>query len=67
MVDNRACVLITMGMLACVLGGCAGGGNRLISSRGGEVESGELVLSNIPRRPEPEEYIIGHADALDVT
>jgi polysaccharide export outer membrane protein len=56
-----------MGVLACVLGGCAGGGNRLISSRGGDVESGELVLSDIPRRPEPEEYIIGHADVLDVT
>jgi len=67
MVDNRACVLVTMGMLACVLGGCAGGGNRLISNRGGDVESGELVIGDIPRRPELEEYIIGHADALDVT
>jgi polysaccharide export outer membrane protein len=55
-----------MGVLACVLGGCVGGGNRLISSRGGEVESGELVIGDIPQRSGLEEYIIGYGDALDV-
>ena len=66
MADSRASVLVTVGVLACVLGGCAGGGNRLISNRGGDVESGELVIDDIPQRPGPEEYVIGYGDVLDV-
>ncbi len=65
MKGRRANILVAIGMLALILGGCAGG-NRLISNRGGEVESGELVLSDIPQRPELKEYVIGHGDALDV-
>lgn len=52
-------------ILALGVGGC-GGGNRLISNRNGQVESGELDLSDIPVRPEPAEYTIGRGDALDV-
>ena len=57
--------LVAASLVALALGGC-GGGNRFISNRGGAVESGELDLSDIPVRPEPKEYIIGHGDALDV-
>jgi polysaccharide export outer membrane protein len=50
---------------ALLIAGC-GGGNRYISSRGGEVETAELDLSNIPVRAEPNEYIIGQGDELDI-
>ncbi len=58
-------LLAAVALLAFVFGGC-GGGNRFISSRGGAVESGELDLSDIPARPEPNEYLIGQGDALDI-
>jgi protein involved in polysaccharide export with SLBB domain len=64
--DNRgARVLAVIGFLVCILGGC-GGGNRFISNRGGEVESGELVLDSIPMRPDQSEYVIGYGDVIDV-
>ena len=64
--DNRgAKILAALGLLVFILVGC-GGGNRFISSRNGEVESGELVLDSIPLRPDPSEYVIGHGDAIDV-
>ncbi len=50
---------------AILVAGCAGG-NRLISSRAGDVESGKLDLADIPVRPEPDEYVINKGDALDV-
>jgi polysaccharide export outer membrane protein len=66
MMDNRgAKVLAAACLLVLVLAGC-GGGNRFISNRNGEVESGELVLDSIPLRPDPSEYVIGHGDAIDV-
>jgi polysaccharide export outer membrane protein len=58
-------LLAAIAMLLLTVSGC-GGGNRYISNRGGEVESGELDLSDIPTRPEPAEYIIGHGDALNI-
>lgn len=57
--------LVTVVSLVVTLGGC-GGGNRFISSRGGQVESGKLDLGNIPVRPEPKEYVVNYGDALDV-
>jgi polysaccharide export outer membrane protein len=66
MVAKSASVLLAVTSLACIFCGCAGGGNRLISNRGGEVERAELVLDSIPQRPEPEEYIIGQGDVVDV-
>lgn len=62
---NHIVKFIAVVSLAVILGGC-GGGNRFISNRGGQVESGELDLGNIPVRPEPKEYIINYGDALDV-
>jgi polysaccharide export outer membrane protein len=50
---------------ALLIVGC-GGGNRYISNRGGEVETAELDLSDIPVRTEPNEYIIGQGDELDI-
>jgi polysaccharide export outer membrane protein len=66
MTGKHVDILATVVVVVLCLGGCAGG-NRLISNRGGHVESGELVLGDIPQRPEPGEYIIGHGDVLDVT
>ncbi len=64
--DNRSArVLVALGLLLFMLGGC-GSGNRFISNRGGEIESGELVLDSIPRRADPSEYVIGHGDAIDI-
>jgi len=64
--DNRgAKVLAALGLLVFILSGC-GGGNRFISNRNGEVESGELVLDAVPLRPDTSEYVIGHGDAIDV-
>ncbi len=64
--DNRGeKVLVALGLLFFMLGGC-GGGNRFISNRGGAIESGELVLDSIPLRPDPSEYVIGHGDAIDI-
>jgi protein involved in polysaccharide export with SLBB domain len=66
MMNSRgARVLAAIGLLVFVLTGC-GGGNRFISNRGGEVESGVLVLDSIPSRPDQSEYVIGHGDAIDV-
>jgi polysaccharide export outer membrane protein len=56
-------------LLVCVavaiLIGC-GGGNRMFTRRGGEVISGELVLDSIPLQREPDTYVIGYGDQLDV-
>jgi polysaccharide export outer membrane protein len=52
-------------LCALLIAGC-GGGNRYLSNRGGEVETGELDLSDIPVRPEPSEYVLGQGDELDV-
>ena len=57
--------LLATGVLACMLGACAGG-NRLISNSGGEVVTGKLNLSDIPQRPELTEYVISHGDVLNV-
>jgi polysaccharide export outer membrane protein len=64
-VNNHVVKLIAVAFLAVTLGGC-GGGNRFISNRGGQVESGELVLKDIPRRPAQKDYIISYGDVLDV-
>lgn len=50
---------------AFALSGC-GGGNKLITSRDGLVESGTLELDSIPVAPEGDEYVIGHGDRLDI-
>lgn len=60
--DTRA---LAVACIALLLIGC-GGGNRFISERRGEVESGELDLSQIPHSPVLNEYTIGHGDVLDV-
>jgi len=62
---NKGSVIILAVAVLLVLGGC-GGGNRLISNRSGDVESGELILDSLPTRPEESEYLLGHGDALDV-
>jgi polysaccharide export outer membrane protein len=59
------CTLALVSALTIAVASC-GGGNRLISNRGGEVMSGELIMDDIPQRPEPEEYVISHGDMLDV-
>ncbi|MDD4856650.1 MAG: hypothetical protein PHD74_00940, partial [Candidatus Krumholzibacteria bacterium] len=65
MIKSVAKYLAAAAILVLVLGGC-GGGNRFISNRGGQVESGELDLSGIPVRSEPTEYVIGHGDELEI-
>jgi len=64
-VNNRIVKFIAVVSLAAALGGC-GGGNRFISNRGGQVESGELVLKDIPQRPAQKDYVISYGDVLDV-
>jgi polysaccharide export outer membrane protein len=48
-----------------VLIGC-GGGNKMFTRHGGEVVSGEFVLDSIPLEREPDTYVIGYGDVLDV-
>jgi len=64
--NSKSKLLVAAGLIALLSLGC-GGGNRLISNRNGEVESGQLVLGKIPSRPEPDEYVVGHGDVLDIS
>lgn len=57
--------MIILSLIVLTMSGC-GGGNRLISNRGGDVVSGKLVLSDLPTVPGPDDYYIGYGDVLDV-
>ncbi len=65
--NSRGAHILAVAGLSCfILMGCAGAGSRYISNQDGKVERGKLILDSIPVRPEPEEYVVGHGDAIDI-
>ena len=52
---------------AAILSGCGHKGSYLLDrDPDGDVQRGELDLQNIPTAPEPEDYVIGYGDHLDI-
>ncbi len=62
---SRAVYLGVACAVSLSIAGC-GGGNKLIASRNGLVESGTLELDSIPVSPAEGEYVIGQGDRVDI-
>lgn len=56
--------VVVAGLILAVTG--CGGGNKLVTNRGGEVEEARYNGGELPSAPVSDEYYIGYGDVLDV-